>query len=279
MPSSINYQPPLAGGILMENKKLDRNLISWSFFVLGLLCLLPLVCGAQSEKPSTPEAHFYQANTHYEKGEYQAAITLYQRLVDDGYESGNLFYNLGNSYYKLGEKGLAVLYYEKARRLLPHDADLKTNLAYALSDVEEGTLTWWLAVKTALTHLAPLGTWITAASVCYYLFLLCIIIKLLFPDPTGQPKTWWRRTALLTGIFLLLTTSLAFLTYLEHNTPQGVALTAGDAFFEPMSGASTHYHLSPGVRVRIMEEKDQWILVKRPDGKRGWVEKRLIGEL
>ena len=266
----------------MGNKIRWQNPIIYGLLVLGFLCFLPLHVGAQPEEPASLEAIFAQANTHYEKGEYQRAITLYQRLVEHGCESGPLFYNLANSYFKLGEKGPAVLYYEKARRLIPHDADLKANLAYALSGVEEGEITWWAGIKRAVTHLAPLGTWITAASICYALFFFGLILKMLLPalttDPSGQPKTWWRRSTVITGVLLLLTVSLVTLTFLEQNTPQGVALTAGDAR-EPVVGASTHYHLSPGTRLRILEEKGQWLLVRRLDGKRGWVEKGVVGKL
>ncbi len=267
----------------MENKIHRHKIINRVLLVLGLLFFLPLLGGAEPENPSSPEAIFTQANAHYEKGEYQAAITLYRHLVAEGYESGPLFYNLGNSYFKLGEKGYAVLYYEKARRLIPHDADLKANLTYALSSVEEGSITWWLAIKSAMTHLAPLGTWIAAAAICYVFFFLCLILKMLMPalttNPAGQPKTWWRRSLITSGVLLLLTASLAALTFLEQNTPQGVVLTAGDARFEPVAGASIHYHLSPGTRLRILEEKGGWLLVRRLDGKRGWVEKQLVGEL
>ncbi|MGL4806375.1 MAG: tetratricopeptide repeat protein, partial [Bacteroidales bacterium] len=67
----------------------------------------------------------------YEKGEYQKAADLYESLTKEGYNSADLYYNLGNAYYKAGENAQAILNYERALLYAPNDADLKTNLEIA----------------------------------------------------------------------------------------------------------------------------------------------------
>ena len=69
-----------------------------------------------------------KANESYEGGEYAQALEIYERLVEEGAVDPDLFYNLGNAYYKEGQPGRAVLYYKRALRLAPRDNDARTNL-------------------------------------------------------------------------------------------------------------------------------------------------------
>ncbi len=86
-------------------------------------------------------------NDAYKRGDYAVAIEQYEEVLDNGFESGALYFNLGNSYYRKGELGKAILNYERAKRLLPRDSDLNFNYHYALSQVkngrEEASLNFW----------------------------------------------------------------------------------------------------------------------------------------
>ncbi|MCJ7813377.1 tetratricopeptide repeat protein, partial [bacterium] len=74
---------------------------------------------------------FHEANQLYQEGNYSAAVESYQNILDTGYDSGSIYYNMGNCYYKMQNIGYAILYYERAKRLIPGDEDLKLNLTLA----------------------------------------------------------------------------------------------------------------------------------------------------
>ncbi|GIV26774.1 MAG: hypothetical protein KatS3mg027_0588 [Bacteroidia bacterium] len=71
------------------------------------------------------------AEEAYKQKNYSKTIELYQRVINQNYESFELYYNLGNAYFKNNQLGKAILYYEKAKKLNPSDPDLKHNLSIA----------------------------------------------------------------------------------------------------------------------------------------------------
>ena len=72
----------------------------------------------------SPSILFENANNFYVKGNYQDAISGYKQILDGGFESSELYYNLGNSYYKLNKVAESNFYFEKALILSPNDKDL-----------------------------------------------------------------------------------------------------------------------------------------------------------
>ena len=115
-----------------------KDLIKGRFVIAmtaGLLISVSLFSGF-SRYDATPLVHretMQRSNQLYENGRFQEASQTYQQLVDLGVEHENLFYNLGNAYYKSGDLGRAVLNYERARRMAPRDADIRANLDFARS--------------------------------------------------------------------------------------------------------------------------------------------------
>src|SRR3990172_12167297 len=112
------------------------SVYSCQFTVFSIL-ILCLFSSANGEMAQNPKYTFYKANTLYEEGKFDEAIVEYQKLLKDNVESGNLYYNLGNCYFKKGEPGRAILNYERAKRLIPQDSDLKSNYEYAGSLLKE----------------------------------------------------------------------------------------------------------------------------------------------
>lgn len=65
-----------------------------------------------------------QANKYYDESEYSLAVETYETIINNGFESDKLYYNLGNAYFKLNNLPMAIFYYEKAKKLNPYDADI-----------------------------------------------------------------------------------------------------------------------------------------------------------
>ena len=79
---------------------------------------------------------FFRANNSYREKRYDDAIQDYEKLISAGLRSANIFYNLGNAYLRTGARGKAILYYERALRMCPRDADIRSNLDFARNLVE-----------------------------------------------------------------------------------------------------------------------------------------------
>jgi tetratricopeptide (TPR) repeat protein len=92
------------------------------------MLLLPVLCFADNTG---------MGNNYYAKGQYKEAAASYQKLVNEGYQSAEVYYNLGNAYYKLGNIASAILYYEKARLLSPGDDDINFNIRLANSKITD----------------------------------------------------------------------------------------------------------------------------------------------
>jgi tetratricopeptide (TPR) repeat protein len=98
--------------------------------ITGLLLALLLSCGALWAREDAREL-FTRANQAYEAGQYDGAVALYDSLVALGYGSLELWFNKGNSHYRLGETGPAILCWRRAEALAPFDRDVQKNLEIA----------------------------------------------------------------------------------------------------------------------------------------------------
>ena len=100
--------------------------------ILLLLFFVPMIMMANGTK-----ALFQKANEKYEQQNYDSCIVLLDSIVNMGFESTDLYYNLGNAWFKNGEIAKAILYYEKAKKLEPNNADVNYNLALANTKIAD----------------------------------------------------------------------------------------------------------------------------------------------
>jgi hypothetical protein len=253
-------------------KSLSIKTILKIFAIVGILLLtLATLCLAKAAPPDL-NTTFSAANSAYAKGQYQQAITLYQKITTQGYQSGPLYYNLGNAYYKTGATGQAVLYYEKARRLSPGDADLQANLTYALKNVNEGASTWQYRLWEQTVHSLTLEQRCGAASLCFFILAGLIVVLLLKPETLHKWKPWFQLGLTLSTICLIVFFTLAVCTGIDQSRIYAVAVKdGGTARFEPNPQATLHFTVPEGARLQILEHRSGWSLVGRRDGVRGWV--------
>ena len=110
---------------------------------VGLACVLSLGSGDASAQDEIVA----RGNEAYQAGDFAAAIDAYVAVLEAGFESADLHYNLGNAYFKAGDLGRAILAWERARVRAPGDADVEANLELARRltvDVVEPMPRFWM---------------------------------------------------------------------------------------------------------------------------------------
>lgn len=120
-------------------------------FIICLFSAMPAFC----QDIDKAESLFSQGNQSYAKEGLEEAITAYETILNMGLEGGALYYNLGNAYFKHGSLGKAILNYLRAKRFLPRDADLASNLSYARSLIKGGQVSaqkrWFYRILSNLS--------------------------------------------------------------------------------------------------------------------------------
>jgi len=243
-----------------------------------IVIVLPCESLAQETAANTPGALFYQANIYYQEGRYEAAIKAYQGLIDLGWESGNLYYNLGNSYFKEGKLGLAVLSYERARGFIPNDSDLRSNYDYTLQllNLEPRLFGNWLE-KTVDTLFQAMT--IDSSTIFLFFIYIILIIFLISGLFFGSLKRFPGLViCALIPLFVLSAYALNRKIHYLNNFAVVVSSEA-DAKFEPLKNATTYFKLNEGTRVEIAERAGDWYKVRRFDNKLGWINKEALKKI
>jgi len=256
----------------MMNNKFNRNIAIVLSVLAGLLCNFVVFTQAgfaQQGKAGDPTYIFYKGNALYEAGKYDEAIHEFTTLLDRGLESGNLYYNIGNCYFKKGELGKAILNYERAKRLVPRDSDLKSNYAFAISrlqyDISEKSS--WMKRVIDLFHFLSLNEMTILLSSAFVLIVIFFILRLFI---RGLRKHTFAVTSCLTvSIILLCIPLVERITLLDK---EAVAISENPAVrFEPLDYATTHFTLYEGMKITVLQAKKEWAKIRRADGKVGWI--------
>lgn len=219
-------------------------------------------------------ANFKEASSLYAESQFKDAVKLYEGILKHGYESAPLYYNLGNAYLKLGLLGNAILYYERAKRLMPYDSDLKSNLNYANSlrrqpAMESSRL--WLSRKIDTFLSAFTIDGLTLALAAIYLMVILLLSLILFKK--SMRKFVFKSVVIFGLIFMLVLTLLTINIYrIEHVRSAIILTNETDARFEPLTATAVHFRLYAGSKIVMLKVRDQWSQIKREDGKIGWIE-------
>lgn len=227
---------------------------------------------ALQEKPETLLA---EANQHYLNKEYREAITIYEKLVSQGFENAELFYNLGNAYYKTEKAGYAVLYYERALKLSPSDEDIVHNLALVNTQITDKVdslpkfflFQWW----ENLLALFTLSGW-TYFAYLIFIFLIGSIILYFFASTIFQQKI-----AVITGsasvIFLIFVISLLTVKLnREVNIKSAVIVEpVVTVKLAPDIKSNDAFIIHEGLKVKVEDRVENWIKIRLADGKIGWM--------
>ncbi|EKT4501136.1 tetratricopeptide repeat protein [Flavobacterium psychrophilum] len=226
---------------------------------------------------------FDKGNNLYQKGNYQEAITVYESVVKSGQQSAELYFNLGNCYYKLNKVAPAIFNFEKALLLNPNDSEIRNNLAFAqkmtIDEVVETPKVGFAKIIRDFTSSYHYDTWAWIAIVFSVLFLIC------FVGYYFSNTTMLKRIFFTSMLFVLLFTIVSvFAGFFEKNQSNNdrPAIVFADITLvksEPKSTAQDAFVLHAGTKVFVLESLNNYKKIQLLDLKEGWIEKSAIKEL
>ena len=239
-----------------------------------LLLLVPF--GTTQAAESYPDSLWNAGVQAYTAGDYASALKDWEDVRATGLMSKELYFNLGNAYFKTGEIAPAILWYERALRLDPSDADVRYNLEFAraqtqdkIDEVPEIFFEQW---GHAMCYLLPSNTWAVLSLVFFGLTVALVLLFLL-----GRTSTQRRM-----GFFAAIVTFLiAFLGWDFAQWQRTEALRQDMAIvMRPVSsvksspsaeGAKDLFILHEGTRVKILDNVSGFSNIELADGRQGWI--------
>ena len=238
--------------------------------------LLTLPAGLEAQSLSYPDSLFQAGVEAYTQGDFDQALKDWKDVEATGLMSKELYYNLGNAYFKSGEIAPAILWYERALRLDPSDADVRYNLDFARAltqdKIEEVPEIFFVQWRHALCYLLPSNTW---AALCLVFLALAVACALLFLLGSTSGR---RRLGFFVGIACLI---LAFLGWDFAQWQRQEALAQDRAIvMRPVSSVKSSpsdgsakdlFILHEGTRVRILDNVGGYSQIEIADGRQGWI--------
>ena len=239
-----------------------------------LLLLLPL--GMQAQALSYPDSLWNAGVEAYTNGDYASALKDWQDVQATGLMSKELYYNLGNAFFKDGQIAPAILWYERALRLDPSDDDVRYNLEYAraltqdrIEEVPEIFFEQW---RHSLCYLLPSNTWAVIALV-FLALTVALVLLFLLGSTSGR-----RKLGFFAGIVTLLIALLGwdFARWQRQEArrqDQAIVMRPVSSVKSSpsASGAKDLFILHEGTRVKIMDNVGGYSQIEIADGRQGWI--------
>jgi tetratricopeptide (TPR) repeat protein len=230
-----------------------------------------------------PDTLVRTGNDLYAKGQYYYAINVYEQVVDSGYGSAELFFNLGNAYYKVNNIALAILNYERAKKMNPWDKDIKHNLAIAnarivdkIDVIPEFFLKSWIA---KIVNITSSDYWAILSISAFILFLVLVLIYLFSSRIALKKLSFWL------GILIFIISVTSFYSSLKRKqflTSRNSAIIISPtvtAKSSPDEWGVDLFVIHEGTRVIVMDSIDMWNEIKISDGKRGWINRTDLAKI
>ncbi|PIB31370.1 ion channel protein [Maribacter sp. 4U21] len=221
------------------------------------------------------ETLFDNATAAYNEGDYEKAIGFYNTILEDGQHSASLYFNLGNSYYKLNDIAQSIYYYEKALLLAPEDKEIMNNLGYAqqmtLDAIDTMPETGLSRFYKTITAQLSFDQW---AKLGVGLMILFVILYIVFYYAQYASRKRWAFIGSLVSLFLtILSIVFAFVQYSDFQKQQPAIVFADEIGIqsEPNTGSDEIFVLHAGTKVNIIEKLNDWKRIRLADGKTGWV--------
>lgn len=225
---------------------------------------------------------FEQGNAAYNGGNYTLAIEKYQAILDLKQHSPALYFNLGNTHYRLGNVAESIYYFEQAKRMQPSDKSIQNNAAFAsnmtLDAIEELPQTQLEAFQESILIRYSLDQW---AKISVFFAWFCLVCFTLY---RFQRRVQIKRLFFVLGCLLLLFTlsSIALTQVKLKASQQQKAIVFNqeiEIWAEPNKRADFLFLLHEGTALEVLSQLEGWSKIKLANGSEGWIENDAIKTL
>ena len=255
---------------------LNKMQIAYAICGLLLFCFFP-----GHAAPGGEDALWQKANTFYSQKQYDSANVYYERLLQQYPGNALLHYNAGNVNYRLNEVGKAILHYEKATFLDPGNQAAQDNLLLARGRVQNPVpeappiffVTWW----NNWLHLFGSNTW----GILSLLIFIAILVVIYFARVRKERFAHSGRWLSLGIVSFLICGCMTWLSYdAATNSRKAVVLQAGTSFTEtPLATGKVLGTLPEGTVVEVYQVQGNFMNVKLPNGREGWIPVRAAAKV
>lgn len=225
------------------------------------------VLGSVSPAIAQVDAQFAKANQEFAAGHFKEAIDEYEALVRSGQLSANLFYDLGNAYFRIGDFGRAILNYERALALEPRHPEADANLRIVRDQARALELPA-SAPERSLRFLT-LDQYAIVASIAFWIGAAGIVLRML-----GRRRSFALITMSILS-FLVFALSVTAIVKIDNgNKGRALAIVTDkgvEARVATADNANSVLALPPGSEIRVLSKRGDWIYAALPNNLRGWI--------
>jgi tetratricopeptide (TPR) repeat protein len=246
------------------------------FNILSILFSSPLMA-------TDAEQVFKEAAQAYQQGNYVGAIEKYESILKASVFSKELYYNLGNAYYRNNQTGKAILNFERALRLDPSDKEIQRNLSLSQSHIIENIeplneifiLRWMKILRGGLAA----NTWAYLSLLALWLGIAGFILWLI-----GKERLWKKR-GFIGGLVFTPLSILLFLMaqkgFSDLATNRFGVITTKEVAFKTSAdvNAPTSFILHEGIKVEIVDKVLNFTRVLLPNNEEGWIDNNAVEKI
>lgn len=223
----------------------------------------------------SPGEIYREANIYYEREDYEEAVSFYETLVRMDSVSPKVFYNLGNSYFKLKKLGKAIVNYERALRLAPRDRDIKLNLKLARSmtvdKIEIPERGFILDLIFFLYDRMNINELTVVVSIIYLAIITLLILSIFF---VAKRTSLFYAAGMLAVLLSIFSVFLVSRIHAENFVKRAVIVyDRVDVRSGPKGDYLLQFSLHEGTKVRVVEQRQDWYEIDLSKDLRGWLPK------
>ncbi len=224
-----------------------------------------------------------KANNAYINNKFGRSVKLYSEIESRGLHSLPLFYNLGNGYFKQGKIAKSLLYYHRALKLDPSDADTQHNIEVAESQTKDNIekIPQFILVEwnEAIANTFSIMGWSIISILAWGILLVSVVVFFLTKHLHRRKSSFYG--ALISGVVMFISTSYAISERNEVvNNREAIVMSSSlAAKSSPTSTSKDLFILHAGTKVGVISSLEGWSEIVIADGRQGWVEDKLLEEI
>jgi tetratricopeptide (TPR) repeat protein len=237
--------------------------------------LIALVLPLLSFGSDNTQALFEKGNAYYAKSQYKEAMATYQQILDAGYQSATVYFNMGNAGYKNGDIPTALLYYEKAHKLSPGNDDINFNIRLAnskitdkIDEVPEFFLSkWWKGFIFSFSADA-----LAIISVVLVLVASVMLILYFFANSVSVKKSSFYASITIFFLgFITIFIAGSQVSYFDAHKQAIIFSGSVNVKSGPGEQLGTLFILHDGTKVNVLDNSNGWMKIKLANGNEGWI--------